>query len=67
MKYIKNYNLFIVLVTTFTLDRISKYIIINKVNSSGENEIFNSKFLNFELIWNKGIAFGLLSFSSNTI
>ena len=67
MKFIKNYNLFILLITTFLLDRISKYIIINKVNSSGENKIFNSEFLNFELIWNKGIAFGLLSFSSYTI
>jgi len=67
MKFIKNYNLFIVLIFIITLDRISKYIIINKVNSSGENKVFNSEFLNFELIWNKGIAFGLLSFSSHTI
>ena len=35
---------------------------INAVHNSGKNKIFNSEFLNFELIWNKGIAFGLLAF-----
>ena len=67
MKFIKNYSLFILIVLIFFIDRISKFLIINEANNLGQNEIFNSKFLNFELIWNKGIAFGLLSFSSSTI
>ena len=67
MKFIKNYSLFILIVLIFLIDRISKFLIINEANNLGQNEIFNSKFLNFELIWNKGIAFGLLSFSSSTI
>ena len=67
MKFIKNYSLFILIVLIFFIDRISKFLIINEANNLGQNEIFNSKFLNFELIWNKGIAFGLLSFSSGTI
>ena len=31
------------------------------------SEIFNSLFLNIFLIWNKGIAFGLLSFDQNNL
>ena len=47
----------------FLFDRISKiYIIYLDKNFSG-SEIFSSKFLNINLIWNEGIAFGLLSFN----
>ena len=45
----------------FLIDRISKILIIKKSREIGSNEIFSSKFINFELIWNKGIAFGLFS------
>ena len=45
----------------FLIDRISKVMIIKKSKELGEGEIFSSKFINFELIWNKGIAFGLFS------
>ena len=62
MKFIKNYSLLVHLVLIFSIDRISKYLMINAVHNSGKNKIFNSEFLNFELIWNKGIAFGLLAF-----
>ena len=58
----KNYSLLVHLVLIFSIDRISKYLMINAVHNSGKNKIFNSEFLNFELIWNKGIAFGLLAF-----
>ena len=47
----------------FLFDRISKiYVIYLDKNFSG-SEIFSSKFLNINLIWNEGIAFGLLSFN----
>ena len=31
------------------------------------NEIFSSRYINFELIWNKGIAFGLFSFDGGML
>mgnify|MGYP001245300081 CR=1 FL=1 len=49
----------------FLLDRISKILIINQVENIGNNKIYDSKFLNLELVWNKGVAFGLFSFSSS--
>ena len=45
----------------FLIDRISKILIIKKSDELGNSEIYSSKFINFELIWNKGIAFGLFS------
>ena len=51
----------------FILDRISKIFVINldKVNYS--TELFKSKFLNINLTWNEGIAFGLLSFGQSNL
>ena len=46
----------------FFLDRYSKTQIIN--NFSG-NSFYINDFLNFDLIWNTGIGFGLLSSDSN--
>ena len=51
----------------FLIDRISKILIIKKSEELGNGEIYSSKFMNFELIWNKGIAFGLFSFDSSLI
>ena len=45
----------------FLIDRVSKIWIIKKSQEIMGNEIFSSRFINFELIWNKGIAFGLFS------
>ena len=45
----------------FTLDRISKIYVINLSKNSSDIELFSSKFLNITLIWNEGIAFGILS------
>ena len=47
----------------FLFDRISKIYVIYLDNKFLGNEIFSSKFLNINLIWNEGIAFGLLSFN----
>ena len=52
----------IIVLFIFLLDRISKLIIINSDKNSLYNEIYSSKFLNIQLIWNEGIAFGLFSF-----
>jgi len=53
---------FIILI--FTFDRFSKIEIINNFN---ENTYFINDFINFDLIWNTGIGFGLLSFNSALI
>ncbi len=58
----KNIFNFIFIFTIFLIDRISKIIII-KQDSLNENINYPvTSFLNFHLIWNEGIAFGLLSF-----
>ena len=51
----------------FLLDRISKLYVIHLDEKNLNKEIFSSKFLNFHLIWNDGIAFGLLSFNQNSL
>ena len=58
---------FIVILSIFLLDRISKILIINISEEIKNNEIYQSEFINFQLIWNEGIAFGLLSFENDFI
>ena len=57
------YSSFILLI--FLLDRISKIYVFNLDKKFFGSEIYSSKFLNIELYWNTGIAFGLFSFSEN--
>ena len=54
-------NLFTVIVI-FSLDRISKFYVILQSEKNLSYDLFESKFLNINLVWNEGIAFGLLSF-----
>ena len=51
----------------FFLDRISKIYILNLAESSGAVNIPLTSFLNFILVWNTGIGFGLFSFDGNTM
>ncbi len=51
----------------FILDRISKIYVIYLDKEFFGSEILSSKFLNIRLIWNEGIAFGLLSFNQNSL
>ena len=62
----KNYflNHFILIFSIFLIDQISKYFIIN-IFENQINEIYLTSFLNFQLVWNEGIAFGLLSFDND--
>ena len=53
----------ILLVSIFVFDRLSKIWIIN--HQEQNSTIFINKFLNFELIWNTGIGFGLFSTDPN--
>ncbi len=56
---------FILILSIFLTDRFSKIYVIYLDKKFFSSEIFSSKFLNINLIWNEGIAFGLLSFSQS--
>ena len=57
-------NLFIIL-SIFSLDRLTKVHVISLNEKNLSSELFVSKFLNINLIYNEGIAFGLLSFDQS--
>ncbi len=57
-------NLFTVIII-FSLDRISKFYVISQSEKNLSYDLFQSKFLNINLVWNEGIAFGLLSFDKD--
>ena len=60
----KNFYIsFSILVLTYFLDRLSKIYVIQLDKNNLGSDLFNSAYLNIVLIWNKGIAFGLLSFN----
>ena len=62
----KNFNIsFSLVALIYFLDRITKIFIIQLDQNNLGSDIFNSAYLNIVLIWNKGIAFGLLSFSES--
>ena len=55
---------FVIIFLIFLIDQVSKYYIINIFKFQNEG-IYLSSFLNLQLIWNEGIAFGLLSFEND--
>ena len=56
-------NIFFLIFTIliFFLDRFSKNIILNDYT---ENQVYINEYVNFNLIWNTGIGFGILSTDS---
>ena len=67
MKYfIKTKKLYFVALffLVFLLDRLSKFYILN-LAESGDVDIYINTYINFYLIWNKGVAFGFLSSDEN--
>jgi len=56
---------FFLILLTFIFDRISKIYIIKKFVESNIQDIYINHYLNLVLIWNKGIAFGLLQNDGN--
>ena len=58
----ENFYFSIIILATFFFDRFTKNIIISDFS---ESSYYVNNFLNFDLIWNTGIGFGLLSFNSN--
>ena len=50
----------------FLLDRISKIYVIHLDETLLNSEIITSKFINIQLIWNEGVAFGLFAFDDKS-
>ena len=60
---LKKYLLdFSIIIFIFLIDRVSKLLIINSSETYEQYGTSVTPFLNFNLIWNQGIAFGLFSF-----
>ena len=66
-KYKKIFVYLGIILVIFILDRISKIYILNIAESSEAVEINVNFLLNFILVWNTGIGFGLLSFEHSTL
>ena len=56
---------FVFILILFFIDRVSKFLIIKFNNETEEANIILTPFLNLNLVWNEGIAFGLLSFDDD--
>ena len=57
----------LIVFSIFLLDRFSKIYVIYLDKKFLGSEIFSSKYLNINLIWNDGIAFGLFSFQKSNL
>ena len=55
----------IIILSIFSLDRISKIYLINLQENGVNVDFFITSFLNFNLVWNTGIGFGLASMESS--
>ena len=56
---------FIIVLIIFAFDRFSKFYILNLAEAEKYVDIYFNSFLNFHLIWNTGIGFGLFSSGTN--
>tara|TARA_B110000090_G_scaffold201118_1_gene242819 strand:+ start:816 stop:1304 length:489 start_codon:yes stop_codon:yes gene_type:complete len=57
----------IIIFVIFLADRISKIYILKISELESSVNIYVTQYINFYLIWNKGIAFGLFSFNESLI
>ena len=56
---------FLIILVTFSIDRISKNYLINLQEIGNTVDFYILPFLNFYLVWNTGIGFGLVSLEAN--
>ena len=63
----KTFIYFAIILFIFLLDRISKLYILSILEDSGLVDININQFINFILVWNSGVGFGLFSFEQSTI
>jgi len=57
----------IALSTIFLIDRLTKLYILKLAEIENSVDVYLTSYLNLYLIWNKGIAFGLLSMNESMI
>ena len=63
---LQKFLLYLLIITViFFIDRISKLYIVDLFNDKNLLNIYVTPFLNIHLVWNQGIAFGLLSFDNS--
>ena len=55
----------IIILTVFSFDRLTKLYLINLQASGTDIDFYIFPFLNFYLVWNTGIGFGLASMETN--
>ena len=55
----------IIILTLFFIDRLSKIYLINLQSTGTDIDFYIFPFLNFYLVWNTGIGFGLAAMESN--
>ena len=55
----------IIVLILFTLDRITKLYLIHLQESGMDVDFYIFSFLNFYLVWNTGVGFGLMSMEAN--
>ena len=55
----------IIILTVFFLDRASKMYLINLQSTGTDIDLYIFTFLNFYLVWNTGIGFGIASMETN--
>ena len=56
---------FLIILSVFIFDRITKIYLINLQETGTDVDFYILPFLNFYLVWNTGIGFGLASLESN--
>ena len=61
----KKIYLFIFVLVLFTIDRVSKILILKNFLNNSSSEIYINSFLNFSVVWNSGIGFGILQLEAN--
>ncbi|NCU62899.1 MAG: signal peptidase II, partial [Candidatus Fonsibacter lacus] len=61
----KKIYLFVFILILFSVDRISKILILKNFSNNSLSEIYFNSFLNFSLVWNSGIGFGILQIEPN--
>ena len=57
----------IILIIIFLIDRLTKLYILKLAEIENSVDVYLTSYLNLYLIWNKGIAFGLLSMNESMI
>tara|TARA_B100000795_G_C22620713_1_gene368742 strand:+ start:182 stop:682 length:501 start_codon:yes stop_codon:yes gene_type:complete len=57
----------LIIIAIFLLDRFSKLYVLNLAETNGNVDILLTNYLNLYLVWNEGIAFGLLNFEQSEL